>query len=253
MKKTSLIVVAALCVVCHLSAAEFNWKQLGDLYRAGDYANLETAALAMKGDANSDVRKGKIIESAALARLKLGRYPNTAAALADIDALAGDLGIAVTHDLVQAAKLQLLYTRREHAAAVELSASWAGARTLQRRGIALSALKRYAEASAAFAASGAPGSLVSAAKAALQAKLPEKVYEYSLAAFANGDVKDAATGIQLVNAVLDADYTGTSVTSAKVKELLQIVNRKYSRKLVVNAPSKWDELIQLVRQTLETY
>lgn len=253
MKKTSLIVVAALCVVCHLSAADFNWKQLGDLYRAGDYANLETTAFSMRPTAKSLSSKGAIISYVALARQRLGRYADSDAAIADIDALAKELGLAVNSDPVQAVKLSVLFTRHENAKAVELSTNWTGKRTLHRRAIALAALKRYAEASAAYAASGDAGTLVLAAQTALQAKLPEKVFEYSLKAFSSGDLKDPAAAIKLVNAVIEADYTGTAVTPAKVKELLQTVNRKYSRKLVVNAPSKWDELIQLVRQTLETY
>jgi len=253
MKKTSLIVVAALCVVCHLSAAEFNWKQLGDLYRSGDYANLETTAFSMRPTAKNISSKGAIISYVVLARQRLGRYADSDAAIADIDALAKEFNLAGNSDPVQAAKLSVLFTRRENAKAVELSANWTGKRTLHRRAIALADLGRYAEASATYAASGDRGTLVLAAQTALRAKLPEKVFEYSLQAFSSGDIKDPAAAIKLVNAVIEADYTGTTVTPAKVKELLQTVNRKYSRKLVVNAPTKWDELIQLVRQTLETY
>ena len=214
MKKTSLIVVAALCVVCHLSAAEFNWKQLGDLYRSGDYANLETTAFSMRPTAKNISSKGAIISYVVLARQRLGRYADSDAAIADIDALAKEFNLAGNSDPVQALKLSVLFTRRENAKAVELSANWTGKRTLHRRAIALADLGRYAEASATYAASGDHGTLVLAAQTALRAKLPEKVFEYSLQAFSSGDIKDPAAAIKLVNAVLDADSTGTAATSA---------------------------------------
>lgn len=250
--KKSIISVVIVCAAC-LGAAKFDWKQLGDLYKAGSYAELENSAVSMKADASNDIRKAKLVESVLLARQKLGKYASSDAMLKDADALAKEFGVSSSFDFVQAAKMQVLYLRREHQKAVEVSASWKGPRAMLRRAIALTALSRYADASTVFAESNAPGAKVSAVKAAIKANLPEKVYEYGFAAFSTGEVKDAATAIEIVNYVIDANYSGTTVTPAKVKEFLQTVNRKYSRKLVVNAPTKWDTLIQLVRQTLETY
>ena len=251
--KHTLTFVAVLCAVCHLCAAEFSGKQLIDLRKSGKYAELETAALDMRSGAQRAEQKRDIVYYVVFARQQLGRYADTAAGLKDVDALAASLGLQDSDDLIQAVKLILMSTRGEDAAAVEISASWTGPRTRYRRAVSLARLQRYAEASAAFAASGHDNGFTAGALYAIRAKLPVKVYEYSLAAFAAGKVKDPATAVKLVNAVIDSDYTGTAVTTAKVKEFLQTVNRKYSKKLVVNAPSKWDELIQLVRQTLETY
>jgi len=245
-----LTAVAAIVAVCHLSAAPV---KLYDLYRKGDYAGVEASATAMQKEARSDAQKGTVLSYVSLARQKQGKYADTAAAFADIEALAKTLGFASNHDQVQSAKLQILQAKKEHASALELSSGWTGPRTLARRAASLRALGRYAESAALFASSGYANCHFQAAISARLAKMPEKVYEYSLTAFANGEVKDPAAAIRLVNAVIDADYTGTAVTAAKVKELLQTVNRKYSRRLVVGQPSKWDELIQLVRQTLETY
>jgi hypothetical protein len=256
MKHIFTLAVAAVCAACHLSAAEFNYKRLDELKTAGDYTKLEAGASEMKSAAKLDGQKYAVIHYITFARQKLGRYADTAAVLADVEALGKELGLTAKDDAVQAAKLFALYDRGENAYAIELSAGWTGPKTLHRRGLNLASLKRFAEATdayAAAAAAGSRGSWVSAAKTAIHAKLPAKCYEYALAAFANGAVRDPASGITLVNAVIDADYSGTAITSAKVKELLQTVNRKYSRKLVVGSPSKWDELIQLVRQTLETY
>ena len=256
MRHIFTLAVAAVCAACHLSAAEYNWKELNRLRSAGNWTALETAAAEMKSGIKTDGQKYSYINHLAFARQKLGKYADTAAALADVEALGKELGLTAQNDAVQAAKLVVLNARSEDAKAVELSADWTGPKTLHRRGNSLAALRRYAEAADAFAAAAAAGSktsFVNAAKMALKAKLAEKCYTYSCSAFSNGVVRDPVAGIELVNAVLDADYSGTAVTAAKVKELLQTVNRKYSRKLVVGSPSKWDELIQLVRQTLETY
>ena len=253
MRKNLFTIVAAFCVAGGLMAAEFSWTVLGNLYRSGDYAGVESAAMSMKESAKTELQKGALVTNIAMARQRLGRYANSDAALADIDAVAKDFGLRTNADSVQKAKLSVLFARKEHSKAVEISSNWVGKQTLHRRAIALAALGRYDEASATYAASGDKGTLVLAAQTALRAKLPEKVFEYSNRAFASEDIKDPVAAITLVNAVIDADYTGTTVTPAKVKEFLQTVNRKYSRKLVVNAPTKWDTLIQLVRQTLETY
>lgn len=249
----TITVVAALFAACSLAASEFNWKQLSEMHRSGEYAKLETAASEMKASAKLESQKGAVVTYIAFARQKLGRYANGIAALADVDALAKEIGLPASSDCLRMAKVSLFNLRGEYETAVEISADWKGPGTLFRRAHSLYALKRYAEAAADFAACGRPGAIVAAARMALLAKLPEKVYEYSFNAFSGGAVKDPVTAISLVNAVIDANYTGTTITPAKVKEFLQLVNRKYSRKLVVNAPSKWDELIQLVRQTLETY
>ncbi len=251
--KTIISILFVFCATCLLSAVEFNWKQLNELYKTGDYAKLESTAYAMKASAKNDAAKGKIVESIALSRNKLGKYANSDAVLTDIDAIAKEIGVASNTDSVQAVKMQLLYSRGDHERAIAISANWTGKTTSYRRGIALGAMKRYAEAATAFAAAGTGSGYVMAAKVAKNAKLPEKVYEYSYKALASDSIKKPEDAIELVNAVLDTDYTGTTITSAKIKEFLQMVNRKYSRKLVVNAPTKWDTLIQLVRQTLETY
>jgi hypothetical protein len=57
----------------------------------------------------------------------------------------------------------------------------------------------------------------------------------------------------VVNYILNSNFTGTTVTDAQIKSFLQTVNRRCSRFLTPGVPTVWDEVIQLVRQTLEAY
>lgn len=251
--KFFITILFTFCCACLLSAADFNLKQLVNIRNNKDWTTAESTALSMKDSAKTESAKGFLVESITFSRNKLGKYTTTDAALADIDAVAKEIGVSVDSDSVRATKLMILFGRNENERAAAISATWTGTRTSYRRGICLDALKRYAEASVAFAASRSGRGYIQAAKAAKRANLAEKVFEYCYTALSNDSVKKPEDAIELVNAVLDANYNGTTITSAKIKEFLQMVNRKYSRKLVVNAPTKWDTLIQLVRQTLETY
>ena len=251
--KRFVTVVAAFCAVGILSATEFNWKKLMDLYTARDFTAVETTAAAMKSSAKTTMNKSAIVYYTVMAKQNLGKYASKEAALADVDALAKELGIDVNYDRIRSLKLSVLDTRGDREYAIENSKDWTGPRSLYRKARILHDLKRYDESAEAFMNSGVRGSKVHAVTMARMAKMPEKIFEYGYRALAEENINDPAIALNIVNVILDSNFTGTTVTPAKVKDFLQMVNRKYSRKLVVNAPTKWDNLIQLVRQTLETY
>lgn len=252
MKKILSIVGLAL-MASGLFAAEFDAKPLAAHYRSGSYDAIISAIEGSKAQilkAKPYPRLAAAFYYVAAKAKKGGVYKNSSEALTEFYKLFAEFG--ATGDISpQIVTLHQIFG--EDAKAVEIARK-STHKSAQFRGcVSLARLKKYEEA-ADWAATIELGHAQRSAIAwARLAKAPAKVLTYGLKAVNSGAFTVPADVKKLVEYVLTTNFEGTTVTDAQIKAFLQTVNRRCSRFLKPGNPTAWDEVIQLVRQTLETY
>lgn len=187
---------------------------------------------------------------AVLSKIKAKKITTFDAAMAEFNRLAAEVGATGNLDHP---KCEFLYNLGEDAKAIEIGRDSQNPLARYYAAVSLSRTGSYAAAADLAFNSGIDAGYHAAIRWAIRAKLPEKVFEYSIIAFSKGKMTNPVFAKQVINYFLTADLTGTSVTDAKLKVFLQTVNRRCSRFLKPGIPTGWDEVIQLVRQTLETF
>ena len=259
MKKILVMLAAVFCVAGF--AAESCYKTIGDLFKNKKYQEVINVAPTLKASAKTDLEKIYLAGSVVRAHNFLTPYANFAAYKAALDAAAKEFNAPTSGVGYDLAVLGIYYKFGDHAGALAYSQGKTDIRVKFRRAVAFSGLKKYEDAIKTYEEiyDAAPKSyhgkaaIVAALSAAKTANLPEKMFGLLSKAVNNGSIKDPEKIKEYLTIILDANLNATSVTPAKIKELLQTINRRYSKNLVPGSPSKWDDLLVLVRQTLETY
>ena len=247
MKKIFSIVGLAL-----MASGLFAVEDITTLVEARNYTGIvkQASELLETAKTNSNqVAKARVVQGIILARVCTGTYKTSAEGIADLDVMI--LGTGYTRNDLPWARIFIYERFHEYAKALAVPASDKSSQL--RRAVVLAALKRYEEAADTAFKVGTPQAISAATKYIRKAKAPEKLYSYVLSSLATGSIKQPNDVKQLVGIILDTDFAGTSITDAKIKTLLQTVNRRYSRLLKPGVVTAWDEVIQMVRQTLETY
>ena len=259
MKKILVMLAVAFCVAGF--AAESCYKTIGDLFKNKKYQEVITVAPTLKASAKNNGEKIYLASSVVRAHSFLTPYANFAAYKTALDAAVKEFGATASGAEYDLAIMGAYYKFGDHAGALAYSQGKTDLRVKFRRAVAFAGLKKYEDAIKTYEEvyDVAPNSfhgkaaIMAALSAAKIANLPEKVFGLLLKAVNNGSVKDPEKIKEYLTIILDANLNATSVTPAKIKELLQTINRRYSKNLVPGSPSKWDDLLVLVRQTLETY
>ena len=245
-KLLSIVGIAAMAVGLH-AADSFK-----TLVAARNYPAIIAQADTFLKEARENANQGfkdRVIHSIILARLSTGAYQNSSAAIADLEAIIKDIGY--TRNSAPWARIFIHEKFKEYDKALSVPATDGSSKL--RRAIVLAALKRYEEAADLAFSVGTSYAILAATRHIRQAKAPEKLYSYVLTGFSTGAIKEAADVKKLIVQILETDFSGTSINDAKIKVLLQTANRRYSRLLKPGVVSDWDETIQMIRQTLETY
>ena len=193
--------------------------------------------------------KSSVLHALIRARNSIGAYKSSTEAIADLESLIKEIGYGPKDS--PWARIYIYERFSEYDKALAVPATDPSSKL--RRSCVLAALKRYEEAADTAFAIGKPAGVLAAVKYIRLAKAPEKLYNYILTGFSTGSIKQAGDVKELVGLILETDFSGTSITDAKIKTLLQTANRRYSRNLKPGVVTAWDETIQMIRQTLETY
>ena len=252
MKKMFSIVGLAL-MAGGLFAVDFDIKSIRQNYSEKKYDAVITAceqSLAAVKQAEDQKAKRELAYFLTIAKFRKGAYKTSAEAIDAMKATFADLGFTGDYLFGEIFILQLF---GDHSKVVPLAQASSIPSVRLRGALSLFALKRYGEAAEMAFSTGLPIGYPKAVYYARVGGLSEKVYEYAMSGIQKGHIKHPADVKRLVNYILATDFTGTSITDAKVKALLQTVNRRYSRFLKPGVTTAWDEVIQTVRQTLETY
>lgn len=251
--KKLLSIAGIAAMVIGLSAAEFELKPLAENYKAGSYdaiiASIDAAKANIKKAKPYPRRAAAFYYVAAKAR-KGGVYKNSSEALTEFYKLFAEFG-ATGDTTLQIVTLHQIFG--EDGKAIELARKSTHKGAQFRGCVSLARLKKYEEAADWAAAIELPNAQRSAITWARLAKAPAKVIAYGLKAVNAGALTTPADARKLVDYALTTNFAGTTVTDAQIKTFLQTVNRRCSRFLKPGNPTAWDEVIQLVRQTLETY
>ena len=247
MKKLLSIIGLAL-----MASGLFAAEDIKTLVEAKNYTGIVKQASELLETAKTNSNQGaklKVINGIILARLNMGVCKTSAEAITDLESMMRDIGY--TRDNASWARIFIYEKFNELEKALAVPATDKSGQL--RRAVVLAALKRYEEAADTAFKVGTPLGISAAAKYIRLAKAPEKLYTYILTGFTTGSIKQPSEVKRLVGIILETDFSGTTVTDAKIKVLLQTVNRRYSRLLKPGVVTAWDEVIQMVRQTLETY
>lgn len=251
MKKVLSIVGLAL-MASGLFAAEFDTKPFAENYISGRYDVIISAFEGGKAQilkAKPYPRRAAVFYYVA-AKAKKGVYKNSSEALTEIYKLFAEFG--ATGDISQQI-VTLHQIFGEDAKAVEIAKKSTHKGAQFRGCVSLARLKKYEEAADWAATIELGHAQRSAINWARLAKAPAKVLTYGLKAVNSGAFTAPADVKKLVEYVLATNFEGSTVTDVQIKAFLQTVNRRCSRFLKPGNPTAWDEVIQLVRQTLETY
>ena len=252
MKKILSIVGLAL-MASGLFAAEFDTKSFAENYQSGSYDAIISAFEGGKAQilkAKPYPRRAAAFYYVAAKAKKGGVYKNSSEALTEFYKLFAEFG--ATGDATQQI-VTLHQIFGEDAKAVEIARKSTHKGAQFRGCVSLARLKKYEEAADWAATIELGHAQRSAITWARLAKAPAKVLTYGLKAVNSGAFTAPADVKKLVEYVLATNFEGSTVTDVQIKAFLQTVNRRCSRFLKPGNPTAWDEVIQLVRQTLETY
>ncbi|MBR2873059.1 MAG: hypothetical protein IKB99_06150 [Lentisphaeria bacterium] len=247
MKKLLSIVGLAL-----MASGLFAAEDIRTLIASKNYTGIVKQASELLETAKTNSNQGakaSVVQGIILARVCTGTYKTSAEGIADLDVMI--LGTGYTRNDLPWARIFIYERFQEYDKALAVPASDKSSQL--RRAVVLAALKRYEEAADTAFKVGTPQAISAATKYIRLAKAPEKLYTYILTGFTTGSIKQPSEVKRLVAIILETDFSGTTVSDAKIKALLQTVNRRYSRLLKPGVVTAWDEVIQMVRQTLETY
>lgn len=247
MKKILSIVGLAL-----MASGLFAAEDIKTLLDAQNYTGIvkQASELLSAAKTNSNQRaKSTVINGIIIARINVGTYKTSAEAITNLESMVREVGYTRNNSSWARIFIYQKFNELEKALAVPATDKSGQLR----RAVVLAALKRYEEAADTAFKVGTPQAISAAAKYIRLAKAPEKLYTYILTCFTTGSIKQPSDVKRLVAIILETDFSGTTVTDAKIKVLLQTVNRRYSRLLKPGVVTAWDEVIQMVRQTLETY